>query len=560
LIGKYTCDEDWQMQVELLMGNRHWIAQEYCHPDVIMAAEEGAVLREYSPVWGVFSISNRYSGSFLRAMPTASSKGIVNSDLGALEFVVLEELPSTGINRLSPKEVNQSYSSTFQKMCDYYSHQEGGFSNTIDTTGDQMPAFMQVYDPVHKLPLIISQAWVAEFSSLIKGYPALVRKVIRHMFEDSESFSESLNEPMILFDVFDEVDINPVELAFRFDLYSAGSTVRMLEVNVGTVIGGWQLDQLETHCREHIAEFESEVQEKLTYRDVCSGILKSVIDSVLEIKGENTSGVVLVGTDAERIPMWTSLEKYISEKFESIKPQTYKHAKVVFFHDLNDLEFDHNGRVIYQNQVVDALFTTTTKLEEQRKGPINMQLSAAYLSGHLAWLDSPFHRLYGNKLLMPLMHKYKLTNAATAEEVSFINRFIPWSIRVSELSEHGMEDLLQRIIEHPVNYVLKKNASSKGDDVLVGRFTDPKLWKQRVLSLLGDKDWLVQVYCKAPVVYLPDGEGSVVNADLVWGVFSFNGSYSGVYGRAMAETGQGVINQARGAVGMLVFEAASEFF
>lgn len=556
VVGKFTDQEDWQDQVEMLLGNSHWIAQEYCPPDIILVAHECCELVEYTPVWGLFSIRNGYSGSFIRAMRTNKKDydGVINSSKGASEFVVIEENFNKPAIAVDPISVNQGYCQSFVRMCEHYNNPNQSIDQFIDYSGDDMPAFIKAYDTVNSLPLIISKDWVDEFSAFVESYPAVVKRAIAVMFDGSEAFSFYLNESEMLYSLFFEIDMNPAELIIRYDLYSDGPVVKMLEVNVGTVIGGWQLDRLEKNCRQQISTFEQQNDTELAYRTISTGMFTCIIDSIKAIKGNNTSGVILVGTSAQRTPEWLSLEQCMVEQFEKVKPAYYDHGRLVFIHDLSQLNFDDSNQVFYQDIVIDALFTTTPEMEDQRQGHINIQLCSAYLAGNLAYPDSPFHRLFGNKLLMPLLHEFKQHPAATASEISFIDRHIPWAVRLSSLKTPQKLAKLQQILDKPEDYVLKKNASSKGDDVVIGKDTDKNLWAQRINQALDEKDWLIQQFCMPSSFYLPDNGEPMVQANLVWGVFSFNNQYSGVYGRAMPSDKGGVINQARGAFAMVVLE------
>lgn len=92
VVGQYADRESWRQAVARCGEEPDWIAQQRCDADPLHLPRNGAGVVAHDVVWGVFGFGGRYGGTFARAAPHASSKGVVNSAGGAHEFLVFEEI------------------------------------------------------------------------------------------------------------------------------------------------------------------------------------------------------------------------------------------------------------------------------------------------------------------------------------------------------------------------------------------------------------------------------------------------------------------------------------
>lgn len=557
-IGRFCDKAEWQKLVLQLLGSPEWIAQEYCEPDSVIGADYLSNVSEFLPVWGLFSVEGHYAGAQVRAEDVNHRHGVVNTHQGASVFVVLEDKSplakiSNTASDAKKSATNMLYSETFAAMSDFYTKKGTHTGHVLPFTLDGLPKFMGFHEELHYLPLVVSQKLVLDFEGLILGYPGVVLRAIQSMLPDEQTFIELLDESPLLFDVMRDYAPNPAELMFRFDIHCDGEQLTMLEANLGTVIGGWEADWLEPRVRARIAEFEAQSEPELYYRQVTPQMFRSLIDCILEMKRENATGIILIGTEAERSEEWLSFESALEQVFGSVKKGGYDHGRLIFFHEWQELDFSSQGKVFYQEIEVDTVFTVTPRLENQKVGLLNAQLMSAYLAKNLVFPDSPLHQVFGNKLVMPLLHDYKNSGKASNEDIAFIERYIPWSARLNSLLQERHIDKLEQVKQHRQDYVLKKSASSKGSDVVVGKYSGQTQWLEAIERACVEDDWLVQRYSPASKVYLPDG-GELIENDMVLAVYGMRDRYSGAWARLVRKCDTGVINVGTGAVPMLVLE------
>jgi len=89
-LGFNSPPNQWKQDVENAMQEKNQVVQEYVpsHWYLYQVGAQGCASRE--AVWGYFIFSSRYAGGFVRIMPEADNKRVINAGQGAEESIVLE--------------------------------------------------------------------------------------------------------------------------------------------------------------------------------------------------------------------------------------------------------------------------------------------------------------------------------------------------------------------------------------------------------------------------------------------------------------------------------------
>lgn len=89
-VGKMTPAKEWLDAVDNAFSQKGYVVQEYVASNVYLYqyGEEGYA--EHDAVWGFFVFGSQYAGGWVRVMPRAGSKGILNCHQGARASVILE--------------------------------------------------------------------------------------------------------------------------------------------------------------------------------------------------------------------------------------------------------------------------------------------------------------------------------------------------------------------------------------------------------------------------------------------------------------------------------------
>jgi hypothetical protein len=91
-VGRYCTDGQWASMLTEHMGDRNWLAQEYCAPGLVRMYDPAAGICPHEVVWGLFNFGCRYGGTFLRAKPTVHTNGVINAANGAAEMLMYEQM------------------------------------------------------------------------------------------------------------------------------------------------------------------------------------------------------------------------------------------------------------------------------------------------------------------------------------------------------------------------------------------------------------------------------------------------------------------------------------
>jgi hypothetical protein len=91
IVGRSYSNTDWLSSIDQLIQDNDWLIQSYCDPDLIVSCDPVNGFGTYRMIWGFFSLSGTYGGSFLRGVHTKSEATVINSAAGATEFLVFEE-------------------------------------------------------------------------------------------------------------------------------------------------------------------------------------------------------------------------------------------------------------------------------------------------------------------------------------------------------------------------------------------------------------------------------------------------------------------------------------
>lgn len=424
----------------------------------------------------------------------------------------------------------------------------------FDTPG--LPDYLCNYGyRVGAWPVIIDAARIAEFEGFIRALPALYLKAMRLMFpDDAQAFADYLNVPALMHELVHQAEPDLRQALHRHDMLYSDGVLKLIEVNAGSTIGGWQADWLQPLLRSNLAAFADTASWHLAYRPVLDGMFGATLAAVAALRPARRGRVAFFSQNA---PSEAGLEQLYLDTFAAVLPGALAARELVFFDRIDALGFGADNAVLLDGQPVDAVLLS---LPEHMAAPIPllMRLMAAQLSGKIVMSDSPLLTLLGNKLLMALLHEPALAPLLTAPERALVARHIPFSARLRDgnVSWRGAAtDLRGLLLAQQRQFVIKKAHSLQGRDVHIGKDYTAGDWRALVDARLNQQDWLAQQFCPADLDRAPDSTGQMADHAFIWGIFDSGQRYGGAFVRAMpAAQGQGVINSATGAIEFAVFE------
>lgn len=425
----------------------------------------------------------------------------------------------------------------------------------IDLGRAELPSYIRHYRyPVSSWPLIVSRRHVAEFDAFSAGLAPLLYKALRLMFpDDAQAFAAYLQAPALLHALLAQGMPDLAQALMRHDMLYSNGALKLLEVNAGSTIGGWQVSWLEPDFRAALQRHDSTARWELQHRPVLDGLFGAVLTAMSY--RPRMQGTALFYLEAG--PGQSDLHEHYGAIYGGVLPHLLPQRELRFFSDFGELEYAADGALRHRGQAVDAILLAMPEGQEVPQAHM-MRLAAAQMSGKLVMPDSPLYTLLGNKSLLALLHEPALQPMLEQAERDFVQRHIPFTARMvaSHVPWQGSQRALgELLLAERERFVVKKSHSLQGRDVHVGRCCTPQEWQEVVQRYLGVDDWLAQEFCPADLASGVDAEGAACDYSFIWGVFDAGQRYSGAFVRGMpAARGQGVINSATGATEFSVFE------
>ncbi len=354
----------------------------------------------------------------------------------------------------------------------------------------------------------------------------------------------------------------------RSDFMLTADGLQLLEVN-GGFLGGWHFSRVTHLFSEHPLLSAWFAARGLTPRHV------DTVDSVLRhLASQALAAGLTTGEDELNVAFTLSPSDPNSEygrivgprlgtqligKFTPRELYVERHLRVLrelggpprgdVLH-LNFAELELRARGLYHGaKRVHAIYEyvgerTGAVMEAVRRGLVHLYPGAVGL-------------LLGDKRTVAALSEHVDGGLFDARERSLVHAHVPW-MRVLREGQATYEDtrvdLPDFVCRERERFVIKQGLAFGGAAVHVGRALGQAEWETVVARALSQGNWVVQRYVAGlpQTSHLGDGQAGV--HDVVWGLFTFGGRYSGGFVRLQPQGSAAVINMARGASAALLFE------
>ncbi|ODB35876.1 hypothetical protein BB427_16340 [Pseudoalteromonas sp. BMB] len=411
---------------------------------------------------------------------------------------------------------------------------------------------------LNPFPLFIDSKSKQSLAECTAQVIRLTVKMIRGMVEESLEAASAFYdiEPDILKRIVD-IDIES-QILCRSDIVVNEDVMKVLELNVSSNMGGWESSIYDQVYRSQafIGDFLAEHPQVSVTDPIIQLIhsLKFAIDSVVSDENQERWIAVFIPAEMMGSPVIEFVNNQFSHAIESLDCK----LSVVFLSDETQLSFE-DDRVSLSDKAIHCIMvmgpTSPLSLESKNREKI----LNAFFAGNLVLPDSPLHEVLNDKRNLALLLERCQTHFTT-EECQQIQSYIPWSVQsdsevcVYKGKEHILKDLL---LSAKDDFVLKLNFSHGGKDVYIGRSMGDDEWQTVVLDAVKNANYVAQEFCIPGCIHgLLDDK--IASFHPVWGIFSFSGSYSGVFVRMLTNeqfSSSGVVNTHNGAQETIVYEA-----
>ncbi len=427
----------------------------------------------------------------------------------------------------------------------------------IDTDVSLSPEIFKKYEyPVSTWPVIIDQKIAKEFRKQSTIIPSLLTQIPTLYFNDDVKrigdFYFGGNEMAAEFALMCHKKNH--EVACRLDLMVTDNGPKLLEVNMGSGMGGWQICSFVDVLRNLIPGLiELEKTDRVVFRNTQYKYMEFLVDKIFQYVEDVTEELniftTIDQTDPHAPPIPVILE-YLNSLLEEILSKRgltgsfYNAPESSLKLDEGDLHLD--GKRIHGVLNMDG-----------RELPADV--FRAFIMDRIYWPDNLASALYKDKRNLVLLLEMAQEQKFKDPENRMLLDAIPWtSIIEDKLVEFRdkEQNLLQLLRNRKDDFVIKVAKGFQGINVFVGKYLNDEEWLKAIELASGKIPFIAQEFSESLDYLAPDKENNWKPHKLVWGTFGFGQKYGGAFVRMSAVgSGNGVINSAAGANEALVYES-----
>ena len=332
----------------------------------------------------------------------------------------------------------------------------------------------------------------------------------------------------------------PSRLA-RGDIYHDGTNFRLMELNMGSTVGGLDNAAVNRAALTHPVLAEFVEANGLAYVDT----MKELADML----------VTESGVDPGERPLIAAVDW--PESFVTLEPQLHASAamlaelgvEVVPCH-LGQLAYK-GGRLWLDGRAIDVVYRVWM-IEDllQPEGPelIDPVLRAVE-RGEVAIFTPMDTELYGSKAALAMLSDEANRGLFVAAELASLDRLLPWTrmVRDGSVTVGGeLVDMLDYALDQREDLVLKPTMMHGSQGVVMGWLVDADEWATQVRAAVEGPYVLQRRIQPAPEPF-PADDGGLAQMRLSWCVFQVSSGFGGALVRGTTREDGGLMNKAAGA-------------
>lgn len=412
---------------------------------------------------------------------------------------------------------------------------------------DVHPMFRDYPYALHSWPWFLAPGLRERLETCVTQVPTLLLRAMLAEFEDdAEGLAEAFDLSLPAAHLFLQREPDASALLQRTDGVLTAEGFKIVELNCGAGIGGWQIHWMDGQYRKQPGLDRFMAGRACHSRHIPREFMAYLVRAMVE-RGLPCRLVMVTDRDfAER-----GGPAAVRAIFDEALQPFGRDGEIRFVEDPSGLQPRADG-LYHQGSRIGAF------VGAEGMADLTPMLLRAALANQLFWPDSPLDTVLGDKRALALLHQHRDSGLFSPAEQALVDEFIPWSapVRPGTVRHEGREQSLETLLRRqPAQFVVKVAQGMQGDDVFIGKYTPPAQWDAVVSRALAEPGWLAQGFCASLPFYGQRGDSGYGVFDVIWGVFGFGNRYGGTWLRLMdKDSGDGVINSSKGAQEAIVYE------
>ncbi|MFI8828462.1 hypothetical protein [Streptomyces sp. NPDC053431] len=314
----------------------------------------------------------------------------------------------------------------------------------------------------------------------------------------------------------------------RADAYHDGSSFRLLELNIGSQLGGTDSAQLNRAFLQSEAFREFTEEHGLGHVDTVERLARTLRAAARPVaSGEPV--VALVEANG-------GLAAY-RHVFAALQEAMLGHGVRLLLGEIGDLG-EENGRITLHGTPLDVVlryFVASEIVADPSARATLDLLLAAHRAGRTVLFTGLEGAMFASKGSLALLHDPQVRRTLSAAECAVVDRVLPWTRLLGAAGRRADDHaaLLERCLADRENLVLKPGVGHGGVGTVVGHEVTDEQWRQ-ALAASADGDYVVQERVRPAVEVVVDADtGAPRDWVANWGVFFDAEGYAGAFVRAL---------------------------
>lgn len=445
----------------------------------------------------------------------------------------------------------------FEVYEDFVHQKNTSIPRLVNTNSEKIHEIFRDFKyPISSWPVVITNDLSKELQTISTVIPNLLQEIIPLYFDnDTQKVADFYFDGNTTHAEFAMLCLaKKTEISSRLDLTYTTEGFKILEVNMGSSIGGMEFQNLEPLIKDlHAPLQDADADQKYVFRDTQSIYIKFIIDKIIQhVQGVTEEiNIFLVTADAIPTQEKKAVQAFFNELLIKELQKINKHGNV-YMNTLTSLKFK-GEELHYQEHKIQGVLILDFALKD-----MSMDLFRAHTAGKVYFPDHFGINLLRDKRNLLLLRKLAEDGKFTAYENELILKHIPWTQIIKdettnfEGTKHSLVDLLKSAKD---KFVIKVVDGLQGIDVFLGKYTTATNWEKVLSDALANKKYIAQELCESIDVWAPNDTNNWIHNKLIWGAFGFGKIYAGVFVRMSANKNDlGVINSATGAIEAIVYE------
>lgn len=425
-------------------------------------------------------------------------------------------------------------------------------SPMINVDRSELPQVIRNFKyPVSSWPIMIDSGMSKTLEKLSVRLPELLYRIPKLYFDDrTKDIADFYFKGKQEFTEFALACHNKnVEVSCRLDLTLTDDGFRVLEINTGSSIGGWQLDNFETIVRDSHRALKHDLN--FRSRRIQFNYIEFLVNKVTDYVSDIDDHINIFIAVGEGVAMDVQRDDFFGDllRRELVKRDM---KGEVYIHKASSLEYANKHLYLGEERIHCVL------MMDYGSEYMSPELLRAHIMGAVYFPDHMGAPLLRDKRNLTILRELAKRGKFDPEDNDLILSAIPWTaiMKISEVVFKGKKyDLISLLKDNKDQFVIKTANGFRGESVFVGKFLKQNEWNDAILRALGEEAFIAQEYMDSRNFSCPNKFNEWEPHKLVWGAFGFGEIYGGVIVRMTnVNEDEGIISASKGAILGIVYE------